>query len=110
MTTVYDVPADDLIGELASKLEKNEKIDPPLWSSFVKTGTHTEKAPIDPDWWFIRAAAILRKVYVNGPIGVERLSGMYGGSKDRGVKPNKAVKGSRSVVRKCIMQLEEAGL
>ena len=109
MTTVYDVPAQPLVNALAEKLEKNDKIEPPVWSQFAKTGVHKEKAPVDGDWWYTRAAALLRKVYINGPIGVERLSGMYGGNKDRGSKPNRAAKGSRSVARKCLMQLEEAG-
>ena len=110
MTTAYDVPAESLIEAIAKKLATNEKIIPPTWTPFVKTGIHKEKAPLDPDWWYIRSAALLRKVYMKGPIGVERLSGCYGGNRDRGAKPNKAVKGSRSVVRKCLMQLEEAGL
>ena len=110
MTTAYDVPAGSLIEALAKKLADNDKIIPPSWTPFVKTGIHRENAPMDPDWWYTRSAAVLRKVYMNGPIGVERLSGCYGGNRDRGSKPNKAVKGSRSVVRKCLMQLEEAGL
>jgi len=53
---------------------------------------------------------VLRKVYVKGPIGTERLSAEFGGSQDRLVKPNVATKGSRAIVREALQQLEAAGL
>ncbi len=109
MTTAYDVPPQELIDATAKKLESIESIDPPLWADFAKTGIHKERPPTDEDWWHVRTAALLRKVYMNGPIGVERLAGMYGGIRDRGSKPNRTKKGSRSIIRKSLMQLEEAG-
>jgi small subunit ribosomal protein S19e len=66
--------------------------------------------PEDPDWWFIRAAALLRRVYIDGPLGVERMRSFYGGSKNRGSKPNAFRKGSGSILRKALQQLEAAGL
>jgi small subunit ribosomal protein S19e len=66
--------------------------------------------PEDPDWWFIRAAAVLRRVYVDGPLGVERMRSFYGGNKNRGSKPNAFRKGSGSILRKALQQLEAAGL
>ena len=110
MVTVYDVPAEKLIAKTASKLREIDNIKPPEWAEFVKTGRHTEKAPVQTDWWYTRAASILRKVYIKGPIGTSRLAEEYGGFADRGSRPNKAVKGSRNIARKCIMQLEVAGL
>ena len=62
------------------------------------------------DWWHTRAAAVLRKVAVKGPIGANRISQEYGGVKDRGVKKNKAVAGSRNISRKILQQLSESGL
>ena len=73
MTNVYDVPTQELITLTAAKLKKEGKIEPPEWSDYVKTGVHREKAPIEEDWWFIRSAAVLRKIYIKGPIGVERM-------------------------------------
>ncbi len=110
MTTAYDVPPDRLIKALAEKLKKNPAVKPPEWAPFVKTGPHKEMAPEDPDWWYTRAAAVLRKIYVMGPIGIERLAAEYGGKRDRGSKRYHAVKGSRSIARKCVQQLEAAGL
>jgi small subunit ribosomal protein S19e len=65
--------------------------------------------PEDPDWWYVRVAAVLRRVYVDGPIGVERMRSFYGGKKDRGSKPSQFRKGSGSILRKSLQQLESAG-
>jgi small subunit ribosomal protein S19e len=110
MTTVYDVPADHIIRRTAEELKKRKEVTPPAWAAFAKTGVHKEMPPEDPDWWFIRAAAVLRRVYVDGPLGVERMRSFYGGSKNRGSKPNQFRKGSGSVLRKALQQLEAAGL
>ena len=93
MTTYHDVPADLLIGELSARLSEMEAISPPEWSSIVKTGTHRERPPSQDNWWFIRSAAILRKVGKLGPIGANHMAQHFGGPKDRGVKPNRAVAG-----------------
>ncbi|HEX2021720.1 MAG TPA: 30S ribosomal protein S19e [Candidatus Thermoplasmatota archaeon] len=110
MTTVYDVPAEPLIRKAAEKLKGEKAVQPPAWAPFVTTGIHAEKPPVESDWWHVRAAAVLRKVYVMGPIGTERLRAEFGGSRDRGAKPNRAKKGSGSVVRESLQQLEKAGL
>ncbi|MGA2919336.1 30S ribosomal protein S19e [Methanoregula sp.] len=110
MTTVYDVPADHIIRAVAEELKKRKEITPPAWAAFAKTGVHKEMPPEDPDWWFIRVAAVLRRVYVDGPIGVERMRSFYGGNKNRGSRPNAFRKGSGSVLRKAVQQLEAAGL
>ena len=110
MTTAYDVPADRLISSLAEELKKKDTIEPPEWADLVKTGIHREKSPNDPDWWYIRVAAVLRKVYTNGPIGTEQLSAHFGGPVDRGSKPYHAWTGSRSIIRLSLQQLEASGL
>lgn len=110
MTTVYDVPANAVIDAAAKALRKVDAVAPPEWAAFVKTGIHREKPPVEADWWYLRVAAVLRKVYVDGPIGTERLREHFGGFRDRGSKPNHAVKGSGSVARKALQQLETAGL
>ena len=83
---------------------------PPEWASFVKTGVHKERPPENPDWWYIRCASLLRKIYIKGPIGIERLRSEYGGRKDRGVRPEHTKKGSGAIIRNALKQLEEAGL
>ncbi len=109
MVTVYDVPPRELIEKIADKL-KEMNIEEPTWTSFVKTGAHKERRPEDNEWWYVRCAAILRKVYTNGPVGVEQLRSAYGGRKNRGHKPERFIKGSGSVIRSALNSLEKAGL
>jgi small subunit ribosomal protein S19e len=110
MTTVYDVPAGPLIKKLAEKLKNEFKIQSPDWSEWVKTGAHKSRPPEDPDWWYIRVASVLRNTCIRGPIGVSRLRGMYGGKRDRKSRPYRHVKGSGSITRKALQQLEEKEL
>jgi len=110
MTTVYDAPPNVLIESVAEQLKGIKGLEPPEWAGYVKTGIHREKSPVNEDWWYVRLAAIMRKVYIHGPIGSSRLSAEFGGPKDRGSKPNKAVRGSGSVARKALQRLDNAGL
>ena len=109
MTTVYDVPAKDLIDAVTKKLQNDKAIVPPDWASFVRTGMHSENPPSDKNWWYTRCASVLRKIYVHNVIGIERLRCEYGGKQDRGSKPYKARGGSGSITRKALQQLEAAG-
>jgi small subunit ribosomal protein S19e len=110
MTTAFDIPPDALIRKLGEELKKKPEITPPAWAPFVKTGVHKELPPEDPDWWYVRAGAVLRRVYRDGPVGVQRLRSVYGGSRNRGSRPNKFRKGSGAILRKVLQQLEAAGL
>lgn len=111
MITPYDVPVSKFIEKLANYLKSNvDEINPPSWASFVKTGTHVQRQPQNPDWWYTRCASLLRKIYAYGPIGVEKLRAEYGGRKDFGVHPEHAVKASGAIIRKALQQLEAAGL
>ncbi len=109
MPTVYDIPPNILVRRLAQELKSREEIAPPEWAPFVKTGAHKERAPDDAEYWFVRCASILRKIYLNGPIGTERLRIEYGGRKRRGVKPNKFQKSGGAIIRTALQQLEKAG-
>ena len=97
MTTVHDIPADLMISSLSAKLEVDGIVNQPEWSTFVKTGIHRERIPVQENWWAIRSAAVLRKVAIKGPIGVNRLAHEFGGPRDRGVKPNAAASGSEKL-------------
>ena len=110
MTTVYDVNANDLIDKAVEELKKLKEIQPPEWSAYVKTGVHKERPPVKPDWWYARCAAVLRTVYMLGPIGTAKLRVKYGGKKRRGYQPPTFKKGSGSIIRKVLQQLEKAGL
>jgi len=109
MTTIYDVPAYALINKVALRLEESKKVVPPEWAAYVKTGIHKELPPTQENWWHIRCASILRRIYIDGPVGVERLRSFYGGKQNRGSKPERFVKGSGSILRHAIQQLEQIG-
>ncbi|MEM3833268.1 MAG: 30S ribosomal protein S19e [Thermoprotei archaeon] len=111
MPTAYDVPASALIKELSEYLKVNvPEIKPPTWALFVKTGTFAERVPTQSDWWYTRAASILRQVYIRGPISVKTLRILYGGRKKRGAALEHYRPGSGSIVRKILQQLEKADL
>lgn len=109
MTQMFNVPQDKLVQRIAEELKKVEAINPPEWAAFVKTGAQKQRPPMEDEWWFKRTAAILRSIAVMGPIGVSKLRTRYGGRKRRGHKPPKFKKGSGSILRKALQQLEKAG-
>lgn len=112
MPTLYDAPADALIDALAEKLA--ERIDEPEWARYAKAGGDRELPPDGDDFWERRAASILRKVAIDGPVGVGRLRTAYGGAKSGssryGVAPRHHVKGSGKVIRTILQQLQDEGL
>ncbi len=111
MTTAYDVPADVLINKLSAYLKENmREIQPTEWAGYVKTGSHAERVPQNPDWWYVRSASMLRKLYMNGPVGVSQLRKEYGGRKRRGVRPAHFAKAGGNIIRTILQQLEQAGL
>ncbi len=109
MTTVFEIPAGEFIKETAKDLKENIKISKPKWADIVKTGSHKDTRPEDNDWWFHRAASVLRKVYVHGPIGVRRLRVAYGGRKNRGHKPEISVKAGGKIIRAIFQDLDKQG-
>lgn len=110
MVDVRYIPPRIFIEELARYLKENVKeVKPPDWSLYAKTGSHKERVPEDPDWWYKRCASLLRKLYIHGPSGVEHLRTSYGGRKDLGLRREHARKAGGSAVRKALQQLEAAG-
>ncbi len=109
MTTVYDIPASKTIDQASKELKKFKEIKPPDWARFAKTGAGREKQPEQKDWWYTRAASILRKIYISGPTGITRLSKKYGNKKNRGYKPEARRRGSGAITKTIVKQLESIG-
>lgn len=105
---IFDVPASELIKEAAGNLK--QKIQKPEWIDFAKTGESRERSPQDRDFWFVRNASILYRVYKEGPLGTGSLRSYYGGRKNRGVRPEHHRKGSGKIIRLCLQTLEKEGL
>jgi small subunit ribosomal protein S19e len=67
--------------------------------------------PFDPDWYFVRAASIARKIYLNGGIGVGALAHWYGKvNKGKKTKPAHHATASRGLIRHILIQLERIGV
>lgn len=110
MATIYDVNPQELIRRAAEELKKVKEVKMPDWAAFVKTGPGKERPPKDLEWWHYRAAAILRKVYVLGPVGVNKLRRKFRTKKDRGHKPEKVYPASGKIIRTILQQLTREGL
>ena len=109
MAKVYDVPADILVNRL-SEILKKEDITVPEWTSFVKTGTQADKPPQNSDWWYVRCASILRKIYLHGPVSVNDLRSMYGGGRPVGYGAAHHKDASGAIIRNAIHALDKLGL
>ncbi len=98
------------IPALAEALKKIEAFEVPEWAEYVKSGVSRERPPVDEDFWFTRAASILRQLYIKGVVGVGKLRTRYGSRKDRGGKPDKFKKSGGKIIRVILQQAEVAGL
>ncbi len=110
MTHILTVNPIELNKKVADELKKQKLVQPTSWSKFVKTGHHKARLPDNPEWWYIRSAAVLRSVAKLGPVGTEKLRTKYGGRKRRGYQPEHFYKASGSILRKILQQLEQSQL
>lgn len=109
MAKAYDIPADKLISKIAENLKKDKKLEPLPWIAFVKTGCHVDKIPQNKDWWYLRCASLLRKVYIHGPVSISDLKSVYGGKKQIGYNLAHHKDAGGAIIRKALQQLESSG-
>lgn len=105
--TVRDVKPADFIKAYAEHLKRSGRIELPAWWDIVKTASFKEHSPADPDWYYVRAASIARKVYLRQYTGVGALKKVYGGAARRGVVRQKFQPASGGLIRHILQQLEE---
>ncbi len=111
MPTIYNIPPEKIIERTVEYLKGNvSEVTPPSWVTFVKTGSYKENPPRNPDWWYVRSASLLRKIYITGPIGVARLRKVYGGLSKKGNVGKHKKLGGALIIRLSLQQLEKAGL
>lgn len=96
--------------KLAEKLAKMPEFLMPEWGNYVKTGISKMRPPEKDDYWYKRAASILRQISIKGIVGVNRLKTKYGSKKDRGMRPDKFFKASGKIIRTILQQAEKAGI
>jgi small subunit ribosomal protein S19e len=107
MVSTIDCDAQKHVRAMADELKKHVK--QPEWSLFIKTGVSKERPPEQKDWWYLRAASILRRIYIDGPVGVQKLRSYYGGRHRRGHKPAHFAEGGGKILRVILQDLEKAG-
>ena len=107
---VYEMPARDYNKKLAEILKNMPEFKQPEWSYYVKTGTAKQRPPEDDDFWYKRAASVLRQIYIHRVVGVNRLRTRYGSRKNRGMRPEKFRGGSGKIIRTILQQSEKGGL
>ena len=107
MANIFDVKGSELVSAAAKQLK--DKIKKPEYMNYVKSGAHRERPPQDPDFYFVRAASILRQVYINGPVGVSRLRVRYGTRKEHSVRRRHHADAGGSVIRDSLQALEGIG-
>ena len=110
MVGVHDVPSGRLLSALAEQVKALPGMEAPDWARYVKTGSHTERPPQNSDWWFTRAASLLRKLYLHGPLGLGDLESSYGGSKAVAYSPKHHRDAGGSSIRVILKQLEQQEL
>ena len=106
--TVKDVPAQAFIKAYAEQLKKAQKIVPIKDSAFIKTGHAQELSPEDDDWFFVRAAALARTLYLRPERGVNTLRHIYGRKHRQGHSKRHHEVGSGKVIRYALQQLQNA--
>src|SRR3989344_574769 len=106
---VYELSAQEYNLKLAEALKKIPEFKEPEWAQFVKSGPAKERPTDDIDFWYKRAASILRQIYKNKNIGVNRLRTKYGSKKNRGMKPEKFKKAGGKMIRSILQQSDKAG-
>jgi small subunit ribosomal protein S19e len=113
MTSLYDAPTADLVEAVAARLAEESAVEEPDWLAYTKTGVDRELPPEQAAFWTHRAASLLRKVAVDGPVGVGSLRTEYGSAKQGSnryrVRPRRQSGGSGKIIRTALQQLEAAG-
>lgn len=106
---VYELSAQEYNLKLAEALKKIPEFKKPGWVDFVKSGSAKERPISDDDFWFKRAASILRQIYKNKSVGVNRLRTKYGSKKNRGMKPERFRRAGGKIIRTVLQQCDAAG-
>ncbi|XP_070661275.1 small ribosomal subunit protein eS19z-like [Malus domestica] len=87
-----------------------EQVELPPWTYIVKTTRFKELAPYDPDWYYVRAASMARKIYLRGGLGVGAFRRIYGGSQRNGSRPPHFCESSGAIARHILQQLQKMNI
>ena len=78
------------------------------YNEFVKCSYANELSPLDPDWFFVKAAAIIRQVYKSKSktLGIGSLKVQFGKRQRRGVNTNVRSNAGGKIIRDIVRQLK----
>ncbi|KAG5677219.1 hypothetical protein PVAND_006995 [Polypedilum vanderplanki] len=76
----------------------------------VKTSKAKDLGPVNSDWFYVRCASILRRMYHRGPIGVGGVKKIFGSRKRNGVCPSHYCRADGAVSRRALQALEHIKL
>jgi len=108
--SVYSLPAQEYNLKLAEALKSLPEFKKPEWVDYVKSSPSKQRPIEEEDFWYKRAASILRQIYINKTVGVGRLRVRYGSKKSRGVRPEEFQKAGGKIIRSILQQSGKAGL
>ncbi len=108
MANLQEVDVSTLVAEVANKL-KGVIAKPPEYINYAKSGADKERVPQDKAFWYVRSASVLRQVYMNGPVGVQRLRVRYGGRKGHTMHRGHHTNAGGSIIQDSLKALEAAG-
>lgn len=109
MNPVYEIDTREYNLKLAEALKKIPEFKKPEWVEFVKSGPAKERPVDEPDFWYKRAASILRQIHKKKSVGVNRLRTKYGSKKNRGYAPERFMKAGGKIIRTILQQADSAG-
>ena len=105
---VYELSPQEYNLKLADALKQLPEMEAPEWSALVKSGSSKERPIDDPDFWYKRAASILKQIYRRNTVGVSRLRTKYGSKKNRGFQPEKFKRAGGKIIRTILQQADAA--
>ena len=96
----------------SSPSSRKLQVQLPAYVDYAKTGAFKELAPLDADWYYVRTAAIARRVYLRQGLGVGAMRRMFGGSSNKKgrVTPEHHAPAAGGVIRHALHTLETLGL
>ena len=106
---VREIPAQNYVEALARHFEETRQIAAPEWAGLVKTGCFNEMPPAATNWWYLRAAAIARQVYLHPGTSVTALRHRFGAGQRNGTCPNHHRESGKKIIRTVLAQLEKLG-
>ena len=83
----------------------------PGYVDFCKTGSFKELGPQDEDWYYVKTAAVARRVYTRHGVGVGALRRAFGGRNGKNSTCTEHhTKAAGGVIRHALHTLEELGI